>query len=213
MDKKAPMVSPLAKIERRFIDAHVDKFPQWVKSWHLTMLTVVWSVGVILSGWGAQCCLSWLWLSSLMIFLQWFTDSFDGSLGRTRQEGLVRWGYYMDHFLDYIFISALIISYTFLLEGAAHYLAIILVPLVGSFWVSSFLLYGITGELKITYLFLGPTEVRLFFILLNTLIFFLGTELFQTAVPYLFCILLFLLIVVIYQTHKTVWKLDMEAKK
>jgi len=29
-DKKAPMRSPLARMERRFIDSHVEKIPAWI---------------------------------------------------------------------------------------------------------------------------------------------------------------------------------------
>ena len=33
-----------------------------------------------------------------------FTDSFDGALGRRRDTGIPKWGYYMDHLLDFVFM-------------------------------------------------------------------------------------------------------------
>jgi hypothetical protein len=37
---------------------------------------------------------------SVMVFGQWFTDSLDGSLGKYRKQGLVKWGFFADHILD-----------------------------------------------------------------------------------------------------------------
>ena len=81
-DKKLPLKSPLAKIERRFIDALVPHFPQWIEGYHLTIMTIPLSGLCILSGFLTRYSLSWLWLASFALFMQWFTDSFDGSLGR-----------------------------------------------------------------------------------------------------------------------------------
>ena len=47
--------------------------------------------------------------------------------------------------------------------------------------VSSFLDYGATGSFKITHLGLGPTEIRLAFIGLNTALIVFGTRFLQVA--------------------------------
>ncbi len=49
--------------------------------------------------------------------LQWFTDSFDGALGRHRDTGIPRWGFYMDHFLDFVFMCPVFIGWSFLFAG------------------------------------------------------------------------------------------------
>jgi len=211
-DKKAPMKSPLAKIERRFIDANVGRFPSWIETYHLTMLTVPWSICVVVSGYLAQQDLRWLWLSSAMLFLQWFTDAFDGSLGKHRDTGLVKWGYYMDHFLDYIFMTSLMVSYTFLVEGNAKTIMILLVPLVGAIWANAFLAFAVTNEFRITYFWTGPTELRLMFIALNTAIIYRGTGLLSRGVPWALGAILALLVMIVYQTHRQVWAIDMKAK-
>jgi len=108
-DKKLPMKTLLAKYEKKFIDSNVSKFPGWVQGYHLTLMTIPFSAGLIIFGYLAKNNFTWLWLSSLMLFLQWFTDSFDGALGRFRDTGIPKWGFFMDHFLDFVFMSSMIL--------------------------------------------------------------------------------------------------------
>jgi len=212
-DRKAPMHSPLAAVEKRFIQRWVGTFPSWIETYHLTMLTVLWSGGVLAAGWLARANPRWLWLSSLMLLLQWFTDAFDGALGRQRHTGLVKWGYYMDHLLDFLFISCLLVGYTFLLQGPAHTLMVLLVPLIGAFWVSAFLAFSVTNEFQITQFGLGPTEVRILFILLNSAIIFFGPEAVAGFIPLFLLLVLLLLVLVVYRTHRRVWQMDMQARR
>jgi len=118
-DKKLPIKTLLAPYERKFIDGNVKRFPRWIQGYHLTLMTIPWSMGLIAFGYLAawRNNLNWLWLSSLMLFAQWFTDCFDGAMGRYRDTGIPKWGFYMDHFLDYVFMSAVFVGYSFLLEG------------------------------------------------------------------------------------------------
>ncbi|MBN1516183.1 CDP-alcohol phosphatidyltransferase family protein [Candidatus Sumerlaeota bacterium] len=212
-DRKAPMKSPLARVERRFIDASVHRFPPWLKTQHLTMMTVLWCLGLILSGWLAgRHSLHWLWLSSLMLFLQWFTDAFDGSLGKARGAGLVKWGYYMDHLLDYLFVCCIIISYMFIVDGASRYWLILTLPVLSAMWVSAFLSFNITNQFQITQLGVGPTEFRLLFIALNTAIIFCGKNFFIIGLPLLFGAALIALLLIMKKTSDQIWRIDMEAK-
>src|SRR5512136_3248535 len=118
-DKKVPLRSPLAKIERRIIVALTPRFPGWIQGYHLTLMTIPWSIGLVVSGWLARNDLSWLYLASAMHIMQWFTDSFDGALGRHRDTGIPKWGYYMDHFLDYVYTCCAFIGYAFLFDGTS----------------------------------------------------------------------------------------------
>ncbi len=212
-DKKVPMKSLLAKHERKFVDSNVAKFPAWIEGYHLTLITIPLSVGLIVFGYLAKNNLSWLWLSSLVLFLQWFTDSFDGALGRYRDTGIPKWGFYMDHFLDFVFMSSVFVGYSFLFEGLNKILVFSMVPAFGCFMVSSFLAFGATGEFKITYLRTGPTEVRAWFIILNCLIVIFGTGFIEKALIYIFVIFISALCVVIYRTQKYIWNIDMQNKR
>ena len=212
-DKKLPMNSLLGRVEKRLIQATVTKFPCWIEGYHLTLMTILWSAGIIGFGYLAQQNRHWLWLSSLMIFLQWFTDSYDGALGRLRDTGIPKWGYYMDHLLDYGFLCAIFIGYSFLLSEQAARLLYIFALIAIGFMTSSYLSFAATNEFKITYLGFGPTEMRLVFILLNTVIIFAGIRFIEVSIPYLIPISLIVLALVIFRTQKYVWAIDMHDKQ
>ena len=212
-DKKLPMNSLLARYERRLIDSNVHRFPDWIEGYHLTLTTLLWSIGLIIFGWLARNNYYWLWGSSIMLFLQWFTDSFDGALGRYRDTGIPRWGYYMDHFLDFVFMSSVLIGYSFLLDGSNRQIVYLLIPVSGCFIVSSYLAFGATNEFKITYLGTGPTEIRIYFIILNCLIIWFGIGWVEKILVYILIVSIAVLCIVVYRTQRYIWKIDMAEKK
>lgn len=214
-DRKAPMKSPLAAVEKRFIQWLTPRFPAWVETWQLTMLTVLWSAGVIGFGYmaGKTGNLHWLWASSMMIFLQWFTDCFDGAIGRLKNTGLVKWGFFMDHFLDFVFMCSVFIGWSYLFDGIYHELMWYMSLGMGCLMVNSFLGFGATNQFKITYMGTGPTEMRLYFMIINAAITFFGSGWLTTSMPYLFAAFWLGICAVIFQTQRGLWKLDMEIKE
>lgn len=212
-DKKLPLKSPFAKVERKFIDYWTPRFPRWIEGYHLTLMTILWSGGLILFGHLARANLHWLWLSSVMLFMQWFTDSFDGALGRYRDTGIPKWGYHMDHFLDFVFMCSALIGYALLFDGWARTLFLILIPIFGALMVNSYLSFAATNEFKITFLGMGPTEIRLALILLNTAVILFGVGFAEKALPFVPVIGLLVLAVVVYRTQRYVWRIDMDDKR
>lgn len=212
-DKKLPMKSLLARPERAFIDNCVPKFPRGIEGYHLTLCSALWSAGVIGFGYLARDNIHWLWGSSLMLFMQWFTDSFDGSLGRYRDTGIPKWGFYMDHLLDYMFAGSVAIGYSFLVEGSAKYVMLVLAFVYGAFMAHAFLGYGATGEFKITYLGIGGTETRIAFVILNTALILFGTKWLASVLPYVLCASVVILCIVVFRTQKYIWNVDMNDKR
>ena len=212
-DKKLPLKSPLAKVERRFIDYWTPRFPRRIEGYHLTLLTILWSAGLIGFGYLARGSLHWLWLSSVMLFLQWFTDCFDGSLGRYRDTGIPKWGYHMDHFLDFVFMCSALIGYALLFDGLTRTLFLILIPIFGALMVNSYLSFAATNEFKITFLGLGPTEIRLALILFNTAIIAFGVGFVKKALPFIPPVGLVVVVLVVYRTQRYVWHIDMNDKR
>lgn len=202
-------LSLLGKIEKRFIENNWHRFPGWIETYHLTLTTIIWSIGIIVFGYLAQFSHHWLWGSSLMIFLQWFTDAFDGAIGRNRKTGLIRWGYYMDHFLDYAFLCSILIGYAFIVNDQFNTQFFIL-AVFGGFMVNSFLAFAASNEFKIEYFKIGPTEIRLLFILINTTIILFGKTHLAWTLPYILLLSLGCLIYTVYETQKQIWKKDMK---
>ncbi|MBW2997571.1 CDP-alcohol phosphatidyltransferase family protein, partial [Candidatus Woesearchaeota archaeon] len=186
--------------------------PKSVETYHLTMTTVLWSIGVIIFCFLATYDIIWLWGSSAMIFFQYITDLLDGEIGRRRNTGLIKWGYYMDHFLDYIFLCSLIIGYAILMPDQYLLTQLFILMLFGAFMVNSYLGFATTNEFKISYMKIGPTEVRIGFIAVNTMIIFFGKTYTAPAIPFIMIFALLGLIFTVYRSQKHIWELDMANK-
>ncbi|MDA7524902.1 hypothetical protein N8667_04900, partial [Verrucomicrobia bacterium] len=175
--------SVLMRWENNFRNYWVPKLPSWIETWHLTYLTLIWSALILVFSWKARENLEWLWLVSLMILAQYISDLFDGALGRYRKTGLIKWGYYMDHLLDYVFQSCIVTGYMMIApEGLTWYFVGILI-VAGAYMVNAFLSFAATNAFEIYFFGIGPTEIRFLIIALNTCIIFMGTEWWPTTVP------------------------------
>lgn len=210
-DKKTGQ-SILGPFERRLIDSAVVCVPAPIMSHHLTALTSLWSALIVVSGWLATEDLRWLHLMSLLVFLQWLTDSLDGSLGRLRKQGLVKWGFFADHLLDLIFAGSVVIAYSFLVEARwLQFLFLLLLLVTCATMATSFLSFAATNQFQIAYYGLGPTEIRIGYIALNTFVTIAGTEIFSWGVPLVLAINLLAFGVLATQTSRNLWAADYEA--
>lgn len=191
----------------------VPMVPAWLQTYHLTLLTIPWCVLCMLFSLFAQWNAQWMWGVSFVIVLQYVTDLLDGEIGRQRATGLIKWGYYMDHFLDYIFLCSLLIGYFFVLPKGLEYFHFFLLAVFGAYMVNSFLAFAATNQFQISYMGIGPTEVRLGFIIVNTLLALFGVTHLAFLQPYILGVSLVGLIVTVCQTQKQIWHLDMEVKR
>lgn len=204
----------LADGEEKLKQWLVPKVPAKIETYHLTLSTLLWCAGIILFSFLARYQIHFLWFVSFFIFAQYITDLLDGAIGRQRNTGLVKWGYYMDHFLDYIFLCSILIGYGLMVEDHNKYFLFYILMLFGAFMVNSFLSFAATGNFRISYLGVGPTEMRIVFILVNTFIIFFNEKFNMTLLlPITLVGATFGLFVVVYQTQKQLWKVDMEAKR
>jgi len=210
-DRKLGM-SVLGPAERRFIDWAIPKIPKPIMSHHLTALTAVWSAFIVFFGWLATKNLQWLHGVSAMVFLQWLTDSLDGSLGKYRKQGLVKWGFFADHFLDLLFAGSIVIAYSFLVEAWwLEFLFLILLLVTCATMAVSFLSFAATNQFQIAYYGIGPTEIRIGYIALNTFVSFVGIAIFSWGVPVIVALNVVALGVLVTQTSRNLWAIDYEA--
>src|SRR6267378_1899661 len=203
----------LSPLERRLAPIVVPRIPRWLETYHLTMLTLVWSVMIIVFSYLAAKNIRWLWMVSVMIALQWMTDHYDGKVGKYRNTGLVRWGYYMDHLLDYFFLCSVLIGYSFILPEGSRFQLLLMLAIFAGYEMSTFLAFAATDRLKISYLKFGPTEFRLALIVINALLVQFGTRYMVSGLKYVNVGGAIGLSLLIYRTHKVVWGLDMSSKR
>jgi len=203
----------LATYENKLRDYLVPKVPRGVETYHLTLTTLLWCALIIIFSYLARFNMHYLWVVSFSIFMQYITDLLDGAVGRTRNTGLVKWGFYMDHLLDYLFLCSILIGYSLLLPDQFKYVLFFILALFGSFMVNSFLSFAATNEFQISYLGIGPTEVRSVFIVVNTLLIFFGKTYMVQVLPYILGASAFGFFVTAYKTQKMLWALDMKIKE
>jgi phosphatidylglycerophosphate synthase len=118
---------------------------------------------------------NWLWASVIGYILHWFGDSLDGSLARFRSIERPRYGYFVDHSADVL--GALLILVGLGLSPFMR-LDVALVALAGYYMLAAhaFLSARVVGELKLSHVAAGPTELRLILIGLTVAMYVVGSS-------------------------------------
>jgi phosphatidylglycerophosphate synthase len=163
----------LARGERRLLTWLCARLPAWVRPDYLTALGVA-GAFVVFAGYAAsRLDAQWLWVTIAGYFIHWFGDSLDGSLARFRNIERPRFGYFIDHSADglgnLLILGGLGVSPFVRLDVA-------LFALAGYYLLSihAFLAARILGELKLSYVAAGPTELRLVLIAMTLCMMALG---------------------------------------
>ena len=167
----------LGPLERPTLAFFAKHMPKWVNSDMLTVLGLLGSVLAAVSyamvGRGEVKSNPWLWIASLGFVINWFGDSLDGTLARYRNMSRPNYGYYTDHAIDGL--TALLVFSGIGLSGIARF-DVTMIALCG--WLllmlQVYLKTHATGVFEMTSIKIGPTEMRLAVIILNTIVFFLG---------------------------------------
>jgi archaetidylinositol phosphate synthase len=157
---------PLERLTLAWLAA---RLPRWVTP---DQLTAFGFVGAVLTGVGYAASGShpdFLWLASLGLVINWFGDSLDGTVARLRRIERPRYGYYLDNSIDCV--SQLLLAFGIGLSGYVRF-DLCLLALVAYLMVSvlSFIRANVSNVFQITYAAVGPTEVRVGFIVLNALL-------------------------------------------
>ncbi len=165
----------LAVQERRLLNWICPRLPMWVTPDKLTVLALFGAVMILTGYVGSIVGRNWLWLSVAGYFVHWFGDSLDGSLARWRSIERPRYGYFVDHSADVLGALLILIGL-----GVSPYirLDVALIALAGYYMLAahSFLSARVAGELKLTYVAAGPTELRVILIALTISMYAIGTN-------------------------------------
>lgn len=171
----------LGFLERPALDWLARHMPKWITPDTLTCIGVLASILIFVSYGLTRISPNFLWLASLGFILNWFGDSLDGTLARYRHIERPRYGFLVDHWVDAI--SAVLI---FLGLGISPYVDFTVAALgVIAYLLDSIMVYLITyvtGVFQITSAKIGPTEIRLLAIILNTAMFLIGNPTFTLPV-------------------------------
>ena len=171
------LLGPLERPTLQWLCAHM---PAWANSDFMTVVGIIGSLVTFFSYWLTNIDKNFLWLASLGFVINWFGDSLDGTIARYRKEERPKFGFFIDHTID-----AISQVFVFTGLGLSPYvrLEIALLALIGYLLMSILAYVGafVSGEFKISYAKIGPTEMRLIAILANTTFYFVGNPVIKIA--------------------------------
>lgn len=163
----------LGPLERPALQWLSARMPAWVNPDILTGIGILGAFLIFISYGLTNVNKGFLWLASLGFVINWFGDSLDGTLARYRKIERPKYGFFVDHTVDALSETLVVIGL-----GLSPYMRfeIACLALIGYLLMSVlvFISTAVTGVFQISYGKIGPTEIRVIVILLNTFIFFLG---------------------------------------
>jgi phosphatidylglycerophosphate synthase len=152
--------SLLAAAEKRLLVAIAQRLPRAITSDHLTLLAFA-SMGLAGVGYAlAQNNPVWLWVAIAALGLNWFGDSLDGTVARVRRLERPRYGFYLDHVVDIVGITALMAG----LACSGFMTPVIALALLVAYLLVSgevFLATSVHRVFRMSFAGFGPTELRI----------------------------------------------------
>ena len=152
--------SVLADAEKRMLVAMARRMPRAIGSDHLTALGALAMVGTAAAFAAARLDRQWLLLVPVLLAVNWFGDSLDGTVARVRGHQRPRYGYYLDHVVDLATSIALFAGMA--LSGLMQPILAVL-ALTGYILLcaESFLATHTVGIFRLAFSGMGPTELRI----------------------------------------------------
>jgi phosphatidylglycerophosphate synthase len=157
----------LAKPEKRLLRWMAARLPRWILPNDLTALGVLAAFAICGAYQLSNDSAAWLWVASGLLVVHWLGDSLDGTLARVRGIERPRYGFYLDHVVDAVSTAAIGIGLglsPFMLLSVGTIVVVAYLMLSINVYLESYAL----GRFSIGYGLIGPTELRLILIALNT---------------------------------------------
>ena len=152
--------SPLAAVEKRVLVWIARRLPPAIGSDHLTLLGLASMLGVGLAFAASSRDPRVLYLVPILLALNWFGDSLDGTVARVRNRQRPRYGYYVDHIVD--IVGALALFGGLAMSGSMHpLLAMALLVAYVAAMAEVFLATHVTRVFRLASFGFGPTELRI----------------------------------------------------
>jgi archaetidylinositol phosphate synthase len=152
--------SLLAAAERRLLIRIATRLPAAVNSDHLTALAGLSMAAAGICYWIGPASPLAMAMAVVMLAVNWFGDSLDGTVARVRHHERPRYGFYADHVLD---VVGILLLFTGLSLGG------IMTPLLAAGFLIAYcvlmveiaLATHVLGEFRISFWKFGPTELRI----------------------------------------------------
>lgn len=159
------------KAEEKAKEWICPRIPQWINSDHLTILGYI---GMVITALGFIFGFLSRWYILLIPFgllVNWFGDSFDGSIARYRKKGRPRYGYYIDKIVDAVAVITLALGL-----GLSGFFKIEISLLFACIYLALMshvdLVTHVQGQNRNAFGLFGPTEIRIIGALFSIYMFF-----------------------------------------
>jgi archaetidylinositol phosphate synthase len=149
-----------ANVEKRLLIGMARRMPAAIHPDHLTALAlaaqIFAGVAYALSTYDGRA----LWLVNFFLAVNWFGDSLDGTLARTRNQQRPRYGFYVDHIVDAFGALALMAGLGY--SGYLHWqIAAGMLVFFYALSIESYLATYTMGRFHLSHGIFGPTEIRI----------------------------------------------------
>lgn len=161
----------LAPYEKRALIAIARRLPPWINSDHLTALGFAAMILAGLCYWAARSDRRALGLVVVLLILNWFGDSLDGTLARVRNRLRPRYGFYVDHITD-AFGTLFLLGGLALSGYMSHGVAAALLVVYFLLSIEVYLATYTIGTFHLSFWKFSPTELRLLLMIGNIVLFF-----------------------------------------
>lgn len=155
--------SALAAAEKRLLIWMAERLPRGINSDHLTLLAGLAMMGAGVCYWVGPASPIAMLTAVVLLAVNWWGDSLDGTVARVRHHERPRYGFYVDHVLDVVGILCLVAG--FALGG-------FMTPVMAAGFLVAYYLLMVeialathaAGTFRISFWKFGPTELRVLLI-------------------------------------------------
>lgn len=170
-DARRIQQSLLSGVEKRVLVWMAQRLPAIINADHLTLIGLF---SMMAAGFCYSLARVWppaLILANLLLAINWFGDSMDGTIARVRNKLRPRYGYYVDHIIDSL--SALFLFGGLAVSGyMSERIAIGMLLCYLLLAINSYLATHSLGVFSISWWKFSPTEMRILLAVGNTAVYF-----------------------------------------
>ncbi len=161
-----------AGIEEKAKEFICPRIPEWMQPDHLTIIGII---GVLMTSVGFVLGFinrNWLLLVPTGLIVNWFGDSFDGSIARYRKRTRPNYGYYIDKIVDAVVVIIFALGI-----GLSGFVKIEIALLLSSVYLAMMLhvdlVVHVENKSQNSFGLFGPTEIRIIGIIFVAIMYFI----------------------------------------
>ena len=161
-----------ANVEEKSKEFICPRIPKWIGPDHLTVLGVIGALIVAIGFILGFVNRFWIIAIPIGLIINWFGDSFDGSIARYRKRTRPNYGYYIDKIVDAIVL--MVLSLGMGLSGFVKIeISLLFLVMYLGLMLHVDLVVHVENKAQNSFGLVGPTEIRILGILISIVMFFM----------------------------------------